>query len=85
MKEAATSKKFVAALSGAIAAFAMKMGLEMSTADVTVILTPFIAYILAQGVADQGKSAAKVEAISQVITEHGTQSTKEAVKAIQNT
>ena len=85
MKEAFTSKKFVAAFSGAIMAGALKLGLEMSTADVAIILSPFITYILAQGVADQGKSAAKVEAVSRAVAEDIGMSTKESVKAIQNT
>lgn len=61
IKEAATSKKFIVTVAGVIAAAAMKINLELSTEAVATILAPVVAYLFAQGWADSGKEAAKVE------------------------
>ena len=60
IKEALTSKKFVVTVAGAIAAAAMKIGLEIPTETVALVIAPVITYLLAQGWADRGKEAAKV-------------------------
>lgn len=59
--EALTSKKAIAAAAGLIIAAAGRIGLDLSTEAVTQILTPIVAYILAQGFADFGKPAAIVQ------------------------
>lgn len=61
IKEALTSKKFIVTVASTITAAAMKIGLEMPTETVAAVLTPVIAYLLAQGWADRGKEAAKVQ------------------------
>ncbi len=49
-----TSKKFISALIGAIVAF-IAAYLDMPTEQVAIIVAPFVAHILGQGVADIGK------------------------------
>lgn len=60
IREALTSKKFVVTVAATISAAAMKIGLELPTETVAAVLTPIVAYLLAQGLADHGKEAAKV-------------------------
>jgi len=52
-----TSKKFVTALAGTIAAALLKYGWDVSSETVLAVLSPLISYILSQGVADIGKYA----------------------------
>jgi len=59
-KEAATSKKFIMAVAGALTGALLKIGLDLPTEDVAAVLSPIIAYIVAQGWADRGAQAAKV-------------------------
>ena len=59
LKELLTSKKFLTAIAGTITGAALKIGLELDTEAVLGIISPLVAYILAQGGADFGKSAAK--------------------------
>ena len=80
IKEGATSKKLIAAVAGAITAAALKIGLDLPTADVVAIIAPVVAYIIGQGVADSGKEAAKVQAIAEVSRELPTNAAIEAVK-----
>lgn len=47
---------------GAISAGVMKLGFNVDSETVGLIVTPIIAAIIGQGVADHGKEAAKVEA-----------------------
>ena len=54
------SKKFIATLLAVIAFFAAKLGLEFNSTEVALVIAPFIAYILGQGRADQGKAAEKL-------------------------
>lgn len=54
------SKKFVAAIIAAIAA-GIASYLDMPVEQVTAIVSPFVAYIVGQGLADIGKEKAKVE------------------------
>ena len=51
------SKKFIGAIAGVITAAALKVGLELPTEAVAAVVSPLIAYILGQGVADIGKNA----------------------------
>ena len=52
-----SSKKFVAAIAATIAAGMMKIGWEIETASILSVISPIIAYILGQGLADLGKGA----------------------------
>ena len=61
MKELFTSKKFITALIGGLAAFISAM-FDVDSDKIMAILTPFVTYIAAQGIADHGKSKAKIEA-----------------------
>jgi hypothetical protein len=85
IKEAVTSKKFITTIAGTITAAALKIGLDLPTADVATVLSPIVAYIFAQGWADQGKSAAKVHAVARVVTDDRQMNTEETVEAIKTT
>lgn len=56
-----TSKKFIASLAAAICSGVGTLGLNLPTESVVAILSPIIAYVLGQGIADTGKEKAKVE------------------------
>ena len=56
-----TSKKFMAALAGLFVGFASKIGLNLPAEDIVTLLSPIIAYIVGQGIADHGKEKAAVE------------------------
>lgn len=79
IREALSSKKFIASVAGAITAAALKIGLELPAETVALVLSPIIAYILGQGLSDRGKGAAKVEAIAAA---NAGASTTNQVKAI---
>jgi uncharacterized membrane protein (DUF441 family) len=55
------SKKFQAAAVGVIVAIAGKAGLDLDEASLLTILSPILAYIAGQGLADIGKEKAKIE------------------------
>ncbi len=55
------SKKFQAAIVGLIVAFAGKYGLNLDETAIMAILSPILAYIAGQGLADIGKEKAKLE------------------------
>lgn len=82
IKEAVSSKKFVMTIAAVIAAWAGKIGLELPTETVTLIVGPIVVYVAAQGWADTGKSAAKVEAVAKVVTEDSHLNTADTVDAI---
>jgi hypothetical protein len=50
-----SSKKFVTAVAGVVAGLVGKIGLDLDTESIMGILSPLIAYILSQGLADIGK------------------------------
>lgn len=56
------SKKFVMAMLTMVAALAAKYGLGFDPAQALAFLSPLIAAIIGQGVADHGKEAAKIMA-----------------------
>lgn len=82
VKEAVSSKKFVTTVAGTVAAAGMKVGLDLPTEDVAAILAPVVAYILAQGWADRGKGAAKVDAVARVATEDSRLTTEDTINVI---
>ena len=55
------SKKALIAIATVVAGGLAHLGLNMTTADILPILSPLMAYIVAQGIADHGKERAKVE------------------------
>lgn len=55
------SKKFQAAVVGVIVAFAGKAGLNLDDTSLLTVLSPILAYIAGQGLADIGKEKAKIE------------------------
>lgn len=60
--ELLSSKKFVASLLGLAVAVAVKLGVpEARAGEIAELLSPLIAYIVAQGVADHGKEKAIAE------------------------
>lgn len=62
LKEMFTSKKFLATLAGIVITLAAKVGLNIDDETAAMIVGLISAYILGQGVADAGKSKAKIEA-----------------------
>lgn len=57
------SKKWQTAVIGAIVAAAAKLGLQLDSETVALIVAPLVAYIIGQGISDHGKPAAEVQAI----------------------
>ena len=55
------SKKALAAMAAVIVGLAAKLGFDISTDEILPILSPLMAYIVGQGIADHGKERAKVE------------------------
>ena len=55
------SKKALTAIAATIVAIAAKAGWNVSTDELIPILTPLMAYIVGQGIADHGKERAKIE------------------------
>jgi len=52
------SKKWRTAALGLVVGLAGKLGLSMDAESLALILAPLVAYIVGQGIADQGKEAA---------------------------
>lgn len=76
------SKKFLAMVAGLIVAFAARRGLNLDETEVAGIVALFVSYILAQGQADKGKEAARVEAIAGVVDK--SKSSAQKIEAIKN-
>ena len=55
------SKKALTAMAAVIVGLAAKLGLDISTDELLPILSPLMAYIVGQGIADHGKERAKIE------------------------
>ncbi len=66
LKTLLTSKKFIAAIVGVAVGLIAKLGIELDTDAVAIVISPILAYIVGQGVADHGKSRAQeiVKALS---------------------
>lgn len=62
LKDLFSSKKFLLTLAGILAYVAGRLGLNLSTEQLLPVLGLIAVLIGAQGVADHGKEAAKVEA-----------------------
>lgn len=62
------SKKFRVALMGVLTQIAVKLGMpEITAAELALIVSPFLAFIGAQGYADKGKSVAILELEEDII------------------
>jgi len=61
IKTLLTSKKFIAALVGLGVVVVAHFGLTLDQESIMVALSPILAYIVGQGIADTGKEKAKVE------------------------
>lgn len=59
-----SSKKFIAAIVGVLVGAGARYGLHLDPADVALILSPIISYIIGQGLADLGTGAAKITAVA---------------------
>ena len=60
LKDMLGSKKAVAMIAGLIVSVAGKYGLELPIEELTALLSPILAYIVGQGLADVGKERAKL-------------------------
>lgn len=60
------SKKFQAAVVGLVVAFAGKAVLELDDASLLTMLSPILAYIAGQGLADIGKEKAVIEKFAEL-------------------
>ena len=61
IKSLATSKKFLTVIASVIVAVAVKLGInDIEVDQILAILSPAMAYIMGQGIADIGKEQAKV-------------------------
>lgn len=78
-----TSKKFLAALTAVIIYVAGRFGFDLDPAVLDRIFAAFLVYVGAQGVADVGKSAAQVNAVS--TSAPGSIEAQAAVKRIAST
>lgn len=64
IRELLASKKFVTSLLGCVIAVMVKAGIPATSVDeLLAIVSPFLAYVGAQGLADMGKEKAKAEAV----------------------
>ena len=59
------SKKFQAAVLGLVVAIGGHYGLDLNSDTLLAVLSPILAYIAGQGLADFGKEKAKVESGNQ--------------------
>lgn len=66
LKEMFASKKFIAMLAGIIITLAAKIGFDVDNETAMMIVGLVSSYVLGQGVADAGKSKAKLEAAQNV-------------------
>ena len=61
IKNMLSSKKALAMIVGLLVSGAGKYGLEIPTEELTTVLSPLLAYIVGQGIADVGKEKARME------------------------
>lgn len=64
LKTLLTSKKFMAMVSGLIVVLLAKLKFEVDPTTIAELVAMVVAFILGQGVADSGKEAAKINAVS---------------------
>ncbi len=61
LKDMLGSKKATAMIVGLLVGLGGKYGLDLPPEELTAILSPVLAYILGQGIADVGKEKARIE------------------------
>ena len=61
IKDLLTSKKAITAIASVFAGLVARIGFEIPAEDLVPILSPAMAYIVGQGIADHGKERAKIE------------------------
>ena len=61
LKDMLGSKKATAMIVGLVVGLGGKYGLDLPPEELTAILSPVLAYILGQGIADVGKEKARIE------------------------
>ena len=61
LKQMSQSKKAIAMMVGVIVALGGHFGCDLTPNEVTTILSPVLAYIVGQGVADHGKEKARID------------------------
>lgn len=71
LKEFLTSKKFIVAVAGLIVTALAKLHFNIPESLVQEFVGIVIAYLLAQGWADKGKEAAKVNAVAEIARSEG--------------
>lgn len=64
LKQLLTSKKFVAMIAGLIVTLLAKLKFNVDPTTIAELVAMIVAFILGQGVADSGKEAAKINAVS---------------------
>ena len=69
IKEFVGSKKFIMAIAGTVVAATGKVGLELPTETVALLIAPLMTYLVSQGWADYGKEAAKIAGTVKLATE----------------
>ena len=81
LKTLLSSKKFIAAAIGVLVALVAKLGIELDTRDVLAIISPILAYVLGQGIADHGKERVKiiVNSIAQTFDDDVDESVDDAI------
>jgi len=75
------SKKFVVTVSALIATLLAKYKLNVDPTMIQYFVGLVIAYVIGQGIADNGKAAAQVAAIAEVATGTSTQKV-DAIKSV---
>ena len=55
-----SSKKALAAIAGVVVTLVGQLGIDLDTDALVVLITPIVAFVVGQGIADNGKEAAKV-------------------------
>lgn len=61
-------KKLSAAIAGVIVSLAAFAGLDLDVEQVATVIAPIVAYIVGQGIADNGKEAAKANVSNVTVT-----------------
>lgn len=82
LKNLLTSKKFLTMVAGLVVSFAARKGLNLDETEVAGIVALFVAYIFAQGQADKGKEATKVNAVANAVSDETPRAQVEAIKNV---
>lgn len=61
LKELLSSKKFVTALLSLVIVILGHFGIDLDLTSMMAIISPLLAFILGQGIADAGKEAVKID------------------------